>query len=103
MAIATYQLVLGAAPKRLSDIYGDGAGVVDARHDIPYRQLFVQAEGADFYLGSTSAVATSAYGVKVLTAGSAIALGPFDTGPLKLSDFFAVGAGATLHVLGVPF
>jgi hypothetical protein len=37
------------------------------------------------------------------TATQSTSLGPFDTGPLKLSDLYAVGAGATLTVLGVPF
>jgi hypothetical protein len=33
----------------------------------------------------------------------ALVLGPFDEGPMRLSDLYARGAGATLLVLGVPF
>jgi hypothetical protein len=104
MAIRTYQLTLDATSKRLSDVYG--AGPLDAAKDIPYRQLVFQAEGADLYIGD-STVSTTNYGVKASVAGGANTpgggLGPFDTGPLKLSDFWAVGTGATVHILGIPF
>src|SRR5262245_48816239 len=104
MALRSYQLALAATPKRLSDVYG---GPLDAAKDIPYRQLFFQAEGADLYIGSDSTVSTTNYGVKAIVTGSSNApgggLGPFDSGPIKLSDFWAVGAGATIHIVGVPF
>ena len=106
MAFRTYQLVLAATPKRVSDVYGGTAGVPDARTDIPYRQLAFQAEGADLYIGSDATVSTTNYGGKFVVTGQlepAGRLGPFDSGPLRLSDFYAVGAGATLHVMGVPF
>lgn len=37
--IRTYSLALGSASARLSDVYGDGVGVVNPRNDIPYRSL----------------------------------------------------------------
>ena len=106
MAIRSYQLVLAATPKRLSDVYGGTSGVADAKTDIPYRQLILQAEGNDLYLGGDNTVSTTNYGAKATVTGQQTpsgGLGPFDSGPIKLSDLWAVGVGATLHILGVPF
>lgn len=103
MALRSYQLALAATPKRLSDVYG---GPLDPAKDIPYRQLILQSEGADLYIGTDNTVSTTNYGVKASVVGQSTpggGLGPFSTGPLKLSDLWAVGAGATLHILGVPF
>ncbi|HEY6416080.1 MAG TPA: hypothetical protein VIX41_07580 [Acidimicrobiales bacterium] len=106
MPLRSYQLVLSGTPKRLSDVYGGAASVVNAATDIPYRQLCLQAEGADLYIGGDATVSTTSYGGKAIVTGQTLgsgSLGPFETGPLKLSDLWAVGAGATLHILGVPF
>ena len=99
--IRTYQLVCTATPQRLSDVYGDGAGVVNAAHDIPYRQIIFQVEAANVYLGADATVSTTKYGLmgdttsnnKSIPSGG---LGPFETGPLKLSDFWVVGAALVL-------
>ena len=106
MALRSYQLVLAATPKRLSDVYGGTAGVADPKTDISYRQVILQAEGSDLYLGGDNTVSTTNYGAKASVIGQATpsgGLGPFDSGPIRLSDIWAVGAGATLHILGVPF
>jgi hypothetical protein len=106
MAIRVYQLALAATPKRLSDVYGPPFGTPDPAKDIPYRQLIFQAEGADFFLGD-STVSTTNYGVKAAVAGASNipsgGIGAGEGGPVKLSDFWAVGAGATIHILGLPF
>ena len=99
--IRDYQLTLAAAAKRLSDVYTGGA---TAANDIPYRQVLLQAEGADAFIGGSDAVTASAYGTKVdSTELLPVVLGPFDQGPIKLSDLWAAGAGATLHITGIPF
>jgi hypothetical protein len=98
MPAASFQLVSTAVPQRLSDVYLDGPGVVNAAHDIPYRQLILQASAA-VTIGETSAKAAT--GIPIGVAGT-ITLGPFDTGPLKLSEFWVVGA-ATLSILGIPY
>lgn len=98
MPAASYQLTSTATPKRLSDVYGDGAGVINAANDIPYRQLIIQASAA-VTLGDSSAHAAT--GLPIGVAGS-ITLGPYETGPLKLSEFWVVGA-ATVSILGIPF
>lgn len=102
MAIRSYSLVLAGTAKRLSDAYGVGAaGVADPASDIPYRQLLLSVTGAGATLGSSSAGAAT--GTPLAQGGVPTVVGPFETGPLKLSDFWAVGAGATLQVIGVPF
>lgn len=98
MPAASFQLTSTVAPKRLSDVYGDGAGVVNAANDVPYRQLIIQASAA-VTVADSSAKATA--GLPIGVAGS-IVLGPFDTGPLKLSEFWVSGV-ATLSILGIPF
>ena len=102
MAVKVFTLALAAGAKRLSDVYGDGAGVVNDVKNVPYRQLFFTASGADAFLGESTVSTTN--GLKVASAGvSPVTLGPFQSGALKLSDFYAVGAGATIQVLGVPY
>jgi len=109
MALRTYQLALTATPKRLSDVYGGTTGVPDPAKDIPYRQIGFTIEGADAYLGSDNTVSTSNWGAKAVVAGQSSqsvpggSIGPFPTGPIKLSDIWAVGAGATVHIWAVPF
>jgi len=96
--VRTFQLTSTAVPKRLSDVYGGAPGVIDARTDIPYRQIIIQA-GAAITLSESAA--TAAAGMPIGVAGS-IVLGPFSTGPVKLSDLWATGA-ATVSILGIPY
>ena len=99
--VVTLQLALAASPgKRLSDAYGGTAGVPDERTNIPYRQLVITATGAVAAIGGPTVAAATGFPIAV--AGTLV-LGPFDTGPVKLSDLYGVGAGATLTILGVPF
>jgi hypothetical protein len=101
--VVTYQIALAASPsKRLSDVYGGTAGVPDETKNIPYRQVILSTAGAVAAVGSTTAV-TPTTGYSIAVAGPPLVLGPFPTGAVKLSDLYAVGAGATLTILGVPF
>ncbi|HMF95091.1 MAG TPA: hypothetical protein VKE96_12385 [Vicinamibacterales bacterium] len=104
MALVSYQLTLGASPKQLSDVYGVGTKPC-SEPDIPYVEIFMQGEGADFYLGTNATVSTTTYGAKVSVTGQQLgsgALGPFVFGRFRLSDFWAVGTGATVHIMAVP-
>ncbi len=104
MAARHFQLTLAAGAQRLSDVYGDGVGVVNAAHDLPYRQLLLSASGADAFIGDDLDVDSTDYGGLVdSTALVPVVLGPFEAGPLKLSDLYAAGAGSTLHILGIPY
>jgi hypothetical protein len=101
--IKSYSLVLAVTAKRVSDAFGDGAGVVTESKNIPFRQLIFTASGADGYLGDSTVTTTT--GIKVGSAAGSepISIGPFDTGPVKLADLYAIGSGATLQILGVPY
>ena len=107
MAARSYQLALVAAAQRLSDVYADGVGVVKAEHDLPLRQVILSAAGAVAYIGSTALTTSTTYGIRVEIGAAGgdlpVSLGPFPTGPIKLSDLYAAGAGSTLHVLTIPF
>lgn len=101
MGLRSYSLALAAGSKRLSDVYGDGTSVVNATNDIPYRQIIISATGATGYIGAATGV-TTVTGTPV-AVGTPLTLGPFSTGPMKFSDFWVIGAGSTLSILGVPY
>ena len=103
--LASYTLTLAATPTRVSDAYGSDSlgGVIVPAADVPYKQLLLQATGADAFLGTDDTVTTST-GIKVdSTDLQPVTLGPFPDGPVKLSDLYAVGSGATLIILGVVY
>lgn len=108
MAVRHFTITLAAAAQRLSDVYGDGVGVVNAAHDLPYRQILLQDEpgGSDAFVGESTVTSTD-YGVLVPTHATnppVVSIGPFETGPVKLSQLYAVGtAGSDLHILAIPF
>jgi hypothetical protein len=109
VALKTFQLVLSATPKRLSDVYGGVAGVPDPTKDIPYRQIGLVADGADCFFGGDNTVSPTNWGAKGAIAATPNAafpsggIGPFPTGAVRLSDIWAVGAGSTVHIWAVPF
>lgn len=111
------QLVLTAAPQRLSNAYG-GASLGNAvggtgpsspaAQDLSYKQVTVYAEAAAAYIGGGDTLAAGAgqlsttnYGITI-ASGASYTFGPFDDGPIKLSDIIVLGNGCTLHFLGVP-
>lgn len=103
MGLRSYQLTTTAARQRLSDAFGDGAGVVNAVKDLPFRQLLLQAAIADVFVGDVT-VTTTNYGTLVpLTGSPVISIGPFTTGPVKLSDLYVIGTTGVIHVTGIPF
>jgi hypothetical protein len=96
--VKTYQVALTASAQRVSTVLA-----LTEAQNIPYRQLILSAGGADATIGGDASV-TAGTGFKVaLTATVPLSLGPFPTGPLKLSDLYALGAGSTLSIIGVPF
>lgn len=110
MAFKHFALTLNGGVQRLSDVYGKGANVVDQADNVPYRQLTFQSDPANaaaVFVGSTNAVSSANHGFSVDPTQASqlpIVLGPFDTGPLKLSDFFVIGTNnERLMIGGVPF
>lgn len=106
MALRSHQLILTAVAQRLSNAYGGASAGnrIDPAQDIPYRQLLLQAAGGDAFIGGTDATTSTNHGTKVASTDlQPVTLGPFDTGPLHLSDVWVAGANATIHVTGIPF
>jgi hypothetical protein len=107
MAAFSYQLTLSGSAQHLSDAFGDGTGVVNPIHDIPFRALVLQAQkaGADVFVGTDKTVSSTVFGVRLDPTASAppLVLGGFDQGPLRLSDFWVVGTNTqVLTILGIP-
>lgn len=112
MALKSYSLTLNGSAQRLSQVLASGANNADPdkAEDVPFRQLRLQADPANanvVYVGDSVAVSASAHGASLdPTEASAypLILGPFPTGPLRLSDLWVVGTNAQrLMILGIPF
>ena len=109
MPIHAYQIVISPnTPTRLSDVYGPATpGEVDPAVDIPYRSLSLQATGSAVFLGADATVSQNNYGVQIAPADPTARIGPYETGMVYLSDFWAFttagGDAATLHMLAIPF
>jgi hypothetical protein len=99
--VAIYPRALTAPEIAAHYALASAPAVDPAAADIPYRQLLLQAAGAPAYVGPLASV-SAATGQPISTTAPT-SLGPYATGPVKLSDLYAVGAGATLNLLGVPF
>ncbi len=113
MAFRTYALTLTGVPQRLSDVYGDGVGVLNAVHDIPYRQVLLTAtdgNSGNIYVGMDKTVSSTNFGfhidkIPASAQNQPFVLGPFsDAGPVKLSDIWVTGtANDVITIAGIPF
>jgi len=117
MAFKQFKLTIPiSVPTRLSDVYGAGAGIALAQDDIPYRQIILTDDPEDpaaaIYIGASNLVSSSNFAFYLLVveiagtaaATSPIILGPFETGPMKLSDFWAFSTAAqALYIGGIPY
>lgn len=110
MAFRHFVLTLTGVAQRLSDVYGDGVGVVLAGSNIPYRQVIFSADpanGSAIYVGADNTVSSTDHAFSLdptQASQKPFSLGPFDTGPVKLSDLWVVGANNERLMLGgVPF
>lgn len=103
-------LTLTGAPQRLSTALADPT--VGGPDDRPCRQVTFQAMGANgnpIYIGGDVTVAVNNHALRI-NAGTQgvpdppIILGGFDSGPLKLSDFWVLGTGNQVLCIGmIPF
>ena len=111
--IKHYTLLLNGTVQRLSQVLASGANNAQpaASEDIPFRQLRVQAVPANaavVYVGTTDQVSATNHGASLdptqASAVDSLDLGPFDAGPLKLSDLYVLGTNnERVAILGVPF
>lgn len=101
MAARDFSLTITAAAQPLSAALSDTqrGGKVDES----YRQIQLSCE-TDCYIGGSSSLTTSAYGYKLLAAATQpLTIGPFESGPVKLSDLYVIGTSGKLHIFGIPF
>jgi len=112
MPFAHRSLTLTGVAQRLSQVYASGAGNVDpsAAEDIPYRQVILSADPANtavVYVGSSSSVSSTSHGFSLDPTQASqvpVSLGPFETGPLKLSEIWVLGTNNERVMLGlVPY
>lgn len=110
MALRDWTLTLSGAAQQLSSLLTvpQRGGV----NDEALRTILLQADGANanaIFVGSSSAVSSTAYGVQIVIPTSNVPAAPIEmswshSGPVKLSDFWVIGtAGQKLHILAVPF
>ena len=101
MAARDYTLTITAVAQPLSNALTPTTrgGIVDEA----MRQIILTTE-TDCFIGGSSAVTTSNYGYKVVSAQTLpVVIGPFETGPVKLSDLWVIGTSGKLHILAIPF
>lgn len=109
-----YQLTLTGVAQRLSLAYGLPAATpvgdqAFVAADIPQRQILFQvltAGSNPVYVGDSALVSATVHGFRVDPADTQqpIALGPFECGPMKLSDFWVLGTNGEVLIIGtVPY
>jgi hypothetical protein len=115
MAFRHYALTLTGAPQRLSSVLADPT--VGGAQDVPLRQVFFQADVANaaaLYIGGDALVTAISHAFSLqplLIAAQAalqpsyvVSVGPYEMGPLKLSDFWVLGTNGQRLMIGVvPF
>lgn len=105
MASRSYQLTITAAPQRLSVALPAPDPSRGGTEDEAFREIWLSCE-TDCFLGSSSSLTTTTYGKKLFADAATTPLykiGPFDAGPVKLSDLFVVGTSGILHIFGIPY
>jgi hypothetical protein len=101
VAVRDFTLTITAAAQKLSAALANTER--GGPQDESYRELSITCE-TDCFLGSSSSLTTSTYGIKVLAAATLpVKIGPFDAGPVKLSDIWVIGTSGKLHVLGITY
>lgn len=109
MAARHYTLTLNGAAQRLSTVLA--TTTPGGPNDEALRQIILCAAPANtavVAIGATSSVTTTDCGFTLdptqATAPDRVSIGPFETGPVKLSDLYAIGTnGEKLHIFAIPF
>lgn len=123
MALRDWTLTLNGSAQQLSSVLGvddtskanppTAEAVRGGTRDEALRTIILQGDPANthvVYVGSSSSVSSSLYGVAVpipiatSNPTALIAMSWSHSGPVKLSDFWVLGtANEKLHILAVPF
>ena len=108
--IAVYTLTLTGVAQSLTSLMAAADQSVGGANDYGLRQILFQADpanGSAVYVGADNTVSSSAHGFSLDPTQASqmpVTIGPFETGPVRLSDFWALGSnGEKLHVTAVPY
>lgn len=107
MGVRDYTLTLTGVAQQLSSVLADTQR--GGTRDEAFRFLTLQPDKAntnDVYVGGTSAVSSTLYGVRLDPTDTQVPteFGHYDSGPIKLSDFWVLGTnGEKLHIFAIPF
>lgn len=108
MAYIAYSLTLNGSAQRLSTVFANTT--VGGPDDVSIRQLVLQghhANTARIFVGDDASVSGTDYGFYLpIPTGSPlpVILGPYETGPMRLSNFWVVGTNNEVLKIGIiPF
>ncbi len=100
MSVRHFTLTITAAAQRLSSVLADTQP--GGTRDEAYSELQISTE-TDCFIGKSD-VTTADYGIKVLAAATLpVKIGPFNSGPVKLSEIYVIGTSGKLHIFGIPY
>jgi hypothetical protein len=109
MAVRDYSLTLNGSAQRLSTVLSNTQP--GGPQDEAFRQIILAQHPGNsnaIYVGANSTISTTAFGFALdptqATAADRQTIGPFETGPVKLSEIWVLGTNAEiLHIFGIPF
>lgn len=104
MSFRHYALTLNGAVQRLSSVLGETT--VGGSQDVACRQIWLSADPANaavVYIGGSAVSSTShAFALDPTQASQQpMSIGPFDAGPVKLSEIYAIGTNAERLMIGI--
>lgn len=102
MSVRMYNVTITAAAQRLSVALANTERGGPA--DEAMSQILLTAD-TDCYLGD-STVTTTTYGLKLFAATASspvVSIGPWEAGPVKLSDIWVIGTSGKLKILAFPY
>lgn len=102
--MVSFNLTLAAGAQRLSNGYGGASAgnAINPAQDIPYRQIFLSATGADAFAGQDDTTSDTLYGIKIDSTDLQPITMDGTPGGFKISDIWVAGDGATIHFFGIP-
>jgi len=106
MSFRHYALTLSGAAQRLSSVLGDTQP--GGTQDVACRQIFLAADPANgnvIYIGGASPVVSAESHAFSLDPTQAtqlpVSIGPFNAGPVKLSEIWALGTASQRLMIGI--
>lgn len=106
MAFRHYALTLSGVAQRLSSVLT--VTEVGGSQDVACRQIILAADPANsnvVYIGGDSTVSSTSHAFALdptqATAKDRESIGPFDAGPVKLSEFWAIGTADQRLMIGI--